>query len=105
MRLWHHLRAVQPTEEDKRLAAQLGHFKKLRKVAGLLSFLHHSGCGRDKAGNRQLHFDHYVLLVLLWMFNPMIDSLRTLLRVASLPDVQKKLGVRRCSLGSFSESC
>ncbi|HEV2687559.1 MAG TPA: IS4 family transposase [Bryobacteraceae bacterium] len=96
---------MQPDEDDKKLVAQLGHFKKLRKVAELLSFLHHSGCGRDKASNRELHFDDYVLLVLLWMFNPMIDSLRTLLRVASLPEVQKKLGVRRCSLGSFSESC
>ncbi len=96
---------VRTTDGDKTLAARLGHFKKLRNVAGLLSFLHHSGCGRDKAGNRDLHFDDYVLLVLLWMFNPMIDSMRTLLRVAALPEVQKKLGVRRCSLGSFSESC
>ena len=92
-------------EDDQKLAAQLGHFKKLRKVAELLSFLHHAGCDRDKAGNRQLHYDDYVLLVLLWMFNPMIDSLRTLLRLAALPQVQEKLGIRRCSLGSFSESC
>lgn len=91
-------------EDDKRLAAQLGHFRKLRKIAGLLSFLHDSGCQRDKAGNRQLHYDDYVLLILLWMFNPMIDSMRTLLRVASLEQVQKKLGIKRCSLGSFSES-
>ena len=87
------------------LAAKLGHFKELRRVAALLSFLHDSGCGRDRAGSRELHFDDYVLLVLLWMFNPMIDSMRTLLRVASLPQVQKRLGVKRCSLGSFSESC
>lgn len=96
---------MQPTEEDKALAAKLGHFKKLRKVAALLSFLHDSGCGRDRAGSRELHFDDYVLLVLLWMFNPIIDSMRTLLRVASLPQVQKRLGVKRCSPGSFSESC
>lgn len=91
-------------EDDKRLAAQLGHFKKLRRIAGLLSFLHDVGCDRDKAGNRQLHYDDYVLLILLWMFNPMIDSMRTLLRLASLEQVQKKLGIKRCSLGSFSES-
>jgi hypothetical protein len=103
--LWHDPRTVQTAEDDKKLAAQLSHFKQLRKMAGMLWFLHHSGCGRDKAANRELHFDDYVLLVLLWMFNPMIDSLRTLLRVAALPEVQKKLGVKRCSLGSFSESC
>lgn len=46
---------MQPSEEDKELAAKLGHFKKLRRVAKLLSFLHDSGCGRDRAGSRELH--------------------------------------------------
>src|SRR5690349_19799528 len=92
-------------EDDRQLAARLGHFKQLRKVAGMLAFLHDSGCARDKAGNRELHFDDYVLLVLLWMFNPMIDSLATLRRVAGLEQVEKKLGIKRFSMGSFSESC
>lgn len=95
----HHRGVARTAQEDQKLAAQLGHFKRLRRVAELLSFLHRSGCERDKAGNRQLHCDDYVLLVLLWMFNPMIDSLRTLLRRAALPQVQEKLGIRRrCSL-------
>src|SRR5436309_11895257 len=80
-------------------------FKQLRRVAGLLSFLHESGCARDKAGNRELHFDDYVLLILLYLFNPLIDSMRTLQKVADLPEVRKRLGVKRFSLGSFSESC
>jgi hypothetical protein len=71
----------------------------------MLSFLHNNGCDRDKAGNRELHFDDYVLLVLLWMFNPIIDSLNTLQRLAGLEEVQKKLGIKRFSVGSFSESC
>lgn len=79
--------------------------KQLRRVAGLLSFLHGVGCGRDKAGNRKLHFDDYVLLVLLYLFNPLIDSMRTLQRVADLPEVRERLGIKRFSLGSFSESC
>ena len=79
--------------------------KRLRRVAGLLSFLHDNGCDRDKAGNRELHFDDYVLLVLLYLFNPLIDSMRTLQRVADLPEVRERLGVRGFSLGSFSESC
>jgi hypothetical protein len=79
--------------------------KQLRRVTGLLSDLHEVGCGRDKAGNRELHFDDYVLLILLYLFNPMIDSMRTLQRVADLPLVQKRLGIKRFSLGSFSESC
>jgi hypothetical protein len=80
-------------------------FKQLRRVASLLSFLHKSGCDRDKAGNRHLHFDDYVLLVLLYLFNPLIDSMRSLQKVADLPEVRERLGVKRFSLGSFSESC
>ena len=79
--------------------------KRLRRVAGLLSRLHDVGCGRDKAANRALHFDDYVLLILLYLFNPLIDSMRTLQKVAELPEVQKRLGIKRFSLGSFSESC
>jgi len=79
--------------------------RQLRRVAGLLSFLHDAGCGRDKAGNRGLHYDDYVLLVLLYLFNPLIDSMRLLQQVADLPEVQKRLGIKRFSLGSFSESC
>ena len=79
--------------------------RQLRRVAKLLSFLHDNGCGRDRAGNRGLHFDDYVLLVLLYLFNPLIDSMRTLQQVADLPEVRRRLGVRRFSLGSFSESC
>lgn len=79
--------------------------KRLRRVAGLLSFLHDAGCDRDKAGNRELHFDDYVLLVLLYLFNPLIDSMRTLQKAADLPEVRRRLGVKRFSLGSFSESC
>jgi Transposase DDE domain len=97
---------VTPTpEDDKKLVAKLGHFKQLRKVAGMLSFLHDNGCDRDKAGNRELHFDDYVLLMLLWMFNPAIDSMRALQRVAGLEEVQEKLNINSFSLGSFSESC
>jgi hypothetical protein len=96
---------VPSTDDDKKLAARLGHFKQLRKVAGLLSFLHDNGCSRDKADNRELHFDDYVLLLLLWMFNPAIDSVRSLQRAAGLPEVRRRLKVKRFSLGSFSESC
>ena len=77
----------------------------MRRVAELLSHLHANGCERDKAGNRELHFDDYVLLILLYLFNPMIDSMRSLQQIAELPEVQKRLGIKRFSLGSFSESC
>lgn len=79
----------------------LGH---LRRVLPLLTPLRRAGCARDKAGNRELFFDDYVKLVLLYLWNPLIDSLRTLRQAASLDNVAKALGVRRFSLGSFSEA-
>ena len=84
---------------------QLRGIRQLRRVAGLLAALHRAGCDRDKAGNRELHFDDYVLLILLYLFNPMIDSMRSLQKVSGLPELQARLGIKRFSLGSFSESC
>jgi hypothetical protein len=86
-------------------ANDLQGFKKLRRVAQLLAAVHEVGCDRDKAGNRQLHFDDYVILVLLYLMNPLIDSMRTLQQVSDLPEMCKRLGIKRFSLGSFSESC
>jgi len=91
---------------DQPIALQsLRGLKPLRRVATLLSALHQAGCGRDRADNRQLHFDDYVLLILLYLFNPLIDSMRTLQKVSELPELQARLGIKRFSLGSFSESC
>lgn len=84
---------------------QLAHLKKLRHLLPLLASLRDSGCARDVAGNRELHFDQYVTLVLFYLFNPLIDSVRTLQRAAAVDKLAGQLGVGRFSLGSFSESC
>lgn len=78
--------------------------KDLRAIAKLLEPLHQIGTSRDKAGNRDLHMDQYCLLVLMWLYNPVIDSLRGLQQASDLKKVQKRLGVGRASLGSLSES-
>jgi hypothetical protein len=83
---------------------QIGGLKRLRHLLPLLQPLHDVGCQRDHAGNRQLHFDEYVTLVLLYLFNPLIDSVRGLQQAAAIEKVSRQLGVRRFSLGSFSES-
>lgn len=80
----------------------LGH---LRKILPLLDGLHDAGCARDTAGNRTLFFDDYCKLMLLHIWNPLIGSLRALQEAAALTSVAKALGVKRFSLGSFSESC
>ena len=77
--------------------------KHLRRLLPLFARLREVGCQRDSAGNRELHFDQYCTLVLLYLFNPLIDSVRCLQHVSGLPGV-RKLGVGRFSMGSFSEA-
>mgnify|MGYP003575141879 CR=1 FL=1 len=74
------------------------------QLAPLLARLHDEGCARDRAGNRQLHYDQYCLLILLYLFNPIVTSLRGLQQASELAKVQKKLGCSRAALGSLSEA-
>jgi hypothetical protein len=78
--------------------------KYLDRLLPMLGRLHEIGCQRDKAGNRKLHYDEYCLLVLLFLFNPVVRSLRGLQQASQLQNVQKKLGCPRTSLGSLSEA-
>ena len=78
--------------------------KYLKKLLPLLEELHDVGCQRDRAGNRKLHYDQYCVLVLLFLFSPVVRSLRALQQASNLKKVQRKLGVERTSLGSLSEA-
>lgn len=91
-----------PSEGSTIDAQDVRGLKYLRRLLPLFERLREVGCRRDVAGNRQLHFDQYCTLVMLYLFNPLIDSLRCLQHASGLPNVQK-LGVGRFSLGSFSE--
>ena len=70
----------------------------------LLARLKPIGAQRDKAGNRSLFYDQYISLLLLYFFNPTITSLRGLQQASTLEVVQRRLGIRPTSLGSFSEA-
>jgi hypothetical protein len=70
----------------------------------LLARLKEIGAERDRAGNRQLFYDQYVCLLLLYFLNPTITSLRGLQQASTLETVQRRLGVRATSMGSFSEA-
>jgi hypothetical protein len=70
----------------------------------LLARLKDIGAERDRAGNRRLYYDQYVSLLLLYFFSPTITSLRGLQQATTLEAVQRRLGVRPTSLGSFSEA-
>jgi hypothetical protein len=78
--------------------------KYFRKLWPLFERLHEVGCQRDKAGNRQLFMDQYCALVLLFLFNPCVRSLRALQQASELKNVQRKLRCGRASLGSLSEA-
>lgn len=87
---------------------ELQGLKYFKAIGGLLDGLHdglhEAGCRRDKAGNRLLHMDQYMALLLLYMFNPICTSLRAVQQASELKKVQRKLGCPRASLGSLSES-
>jgi len=83
---------------------ELQGLKYFQAISGLLEKLPSAGCERDRAGNRLLHMDQYVALLLLYMFNPICTSLRSLQQASELKKVQQKLGVPRASLGSLSEA-
>ena len=93
-----------PRKKDKIEPKDITGLKYFDKLAPLLERLHDDGCQRDKAGNRTLHFDQYCMLILLYLFNPIVTSLRGIQQASELPKVQKKLGCARAALGSLSEA-
>jgi len=93
----------QSTAPAGALPARQG-FKYVRLLGTLFKQLHAVGTERDRAGNRQLFYDQYATLLLLYFFNPTVTSLRGLQQMTTLSAVQRRWGVRRTSLGSLSEA-
>jgi hypothetical protein len=79
-------------------------FKYFKILQPLLARLHSAGAERDRAGNRNLFFDNYGALLLLYFFNPSLTSLRGIQNASKLDKVQQQLGCKRTSLGSLSEA-
>lgn len=79
-------------------------FKYFRVLGPLFAHLRTVGTARDRAGNRQLFYDQYATLMLLYFFNPTVTSLRGLQQTTELTKGQERLGVRRTSLGALSEA-
>jgi hypothetical protein len=116
-----YLAIVVPPPKDKRqksetLGEQLGRstpkfteqdlqaFKYFDLLQPLLKQLHDAGTERDRAGNRNLFFDQYGSLLLLYFFNPVLTSLRGIQQASGFRKVQRELGVAKTSLGSLSEA-
>ena len=104
--LWHGegFREKASAEEDEDSSRDIQGLKYFDELVPLLERLHDVGTERDRAGNRQLHMDQYCMLVLLFLFNPIVTSLRAIQQASELEKVQKKLGCPRTSLGSLSEA-
>ncbi len=79
-------------------------FKYFRLLGPLLDHLHRAATERDRAGNRQVFYDQYASLLLLYFFHPVVTSLRGLQQTTTLAKVQERLGVRRTSLSTLSEA-
>jgi hypothetical protein len=91
-----------PKAKPRVVAKNVQGLKYFHHLQPLLARLHDVGTESDRSGNRQLFFDDYAALILLFFFNPSLDSLRALQQASCLDKVQKKLGCRRTSLGSLS---
>ena len=71
------------------------------QLAPLLERLHDVGCESDRAGNRVLHYDQYGMLVLLFLFNPIVTSLRGLQQASELQNSRRGSAARAPRWGRF----
>lgn len=85
-------------------ARKLQGFKYFELIDGLLARLRPVGTERDRAGNRDLFFDQYATLMILYDFNPTVTTLRGLQQFTTLEKVQRLCGVQPTALGSLSEA-
>jgi hypothetical protein len=92
----------QATQEG--VALRLGAARMIKPLGEMLRQIHFAGTERDRAGNRRFFYDHYVSLLLLYYFNPALGSMRAMQNASNWEKVQKQLGIRRVSLGSWSEA-
>lgn len=88
----------------ERQALTLRGAQMLRRVFPLLASLAQAGTRRDKAGNRQLLMSQYAALILVGLFNPLLESARALTAASGLKAVRRLTGGRKVSLGAFSEA-
>lgn len=66
------------------------------KLAPLLERLHEDACERDKAGNRELHFDQYCLLILLYLFKHLLGCRHLLSHSQNGIEIQTYCAIIAC---------
>jgi Transposase DDE domain len=99
------LRGKHPkSAKGERAVSVVNGFKYVRLVDTLLQALHEAGTERDRAGNRQLFYDQYATLLLLYFFTPTVTSLRGIQQMSELRKVQQRWGVPRTGVSTLSEA-
>ncbi len=78
--------------------------KYFKLLGSLLDRLHDDATARDRAGNRRLFYDQYACLLLLFFFNPVVKSLRSIQQASTLDKVQRLFGCNRVSRGALSDA-
>ena len=78
--------------------------KYLKAFNSILAILRDREETKNVGRERQLHFDHYVGLLLFFYFTPILTSLRSIQRASEFKKVQEILGSSRVALGSLSEA-
>ena len=78
--------------------------KYFKLLGSLLECLHDHATARDRARKRRLFYDQYACLLLLYYFNPVVKSLRSIQQASQLDRVQRLFGCHRVSRGSLSEA-
>jgi hypothetical protein len=73
-------------------------------VAALLPALPEAGTAGDRAGNRQLFYDQYATVLLLYFFTPTVMSLRGLQQVRELRKVPQRWGISRTGVSTLSDA-
>lgn len=89
---------------DSERVTKLQGLKYFRLIDEMLERLRPVGTERDRSGNRELYFDQYTSLLLLYFFNPAVTSLRGVQKFTTLEKVQRLCGVKPTALGSLSEA-
>lgn len=75
----------------------------LRKLRDFRHLLVKLQAGADHP-NRKLHYDDFVLWLLLAYFNPVLSSMRAMQRASASPTFRERVELPRFALGSFSEA-
>jgi hypothetical protein len=78
--------------------------KFFKNIIGLLKHLHNVATDPLRPNKRKLHMDEYIAMLLLYMFSPLCDSLRSIQRATELDAVCKKFSIKRTGLSTLSDA-